>query len=212
MDKAYDKDCQANRCMTEIRISHNNKGLEVKTFWAKNVIKKRVQVTCAPIQLKNLNDTEASNGTWFISNLHKTVQENCFQQKMGNLTKSIPQQEFNFCNTPFENDNLRMTSLADHDIPNGIIIKNNNKIKLYCTLEMYVMVNDIKRKCAPISPILITNATEFKIATVDGAHKIEAHTLAQTWAETENVYNSETFMAMDNDITQMPPLLDTNQD
>ena len=70
---------------------------------------------------------------------------------------------------------------------------------------MYVMVNDIKRKCAPISPILVTNATEFKIATVDGAHMIEAHTLAQTWAETENVYNSETFMALDNDITQMPP-------
>ena len=70
---------------------------------------------------------------------------------------------------------------------------------------MYVMVNDIKRKCAPISPILVTNATEFKIATVDGAYMIEAHTLAQTWAETENVYNSETFMALDNDITQMPP-------
>ena len=70
---------------------------------------------------------------------------------------------------------------------------------------MYVLVNDIKRKCAPNSPILVPNATEFKIATVDGAHMIEAHTLAQTWAETENVYNSETFMALDNDITQMPP-------
>ena len=159
INKAYDKDCKANRCIAEIRISHKNKGLEVKTIWAKNVIKKRVKVTCSPIQLKNLNGTEASNGTWFISKFHKTVQENCFQEKIENPTKIIHQQEFRFCNTSFENNNLRMTSFSDYDIPNGIIIKTNNKIMLSCTLEMYVMVNDIKRKCDPISPILVTNIT-----------------------------------------------------
>ena len=204
VDKTNDKDCQANRCMTEIRVNHNKKGLAIKTFWAKHVIRKRVQVTCAPVQLTNLNDTETSNSTWYISKFHKTVQD-CFKQQMGNLTKINPQPELNFCNTPFENDKLRMTSMADHDFPHGIILKDNTQIKLYCTLELYVLVNDIRRRCAPKSPILVPNATEFKIATVDGAHMIEAHTLAQTWAETENVYNSETFMTLDNDISQMPP-------
>ena len=110
----------------------------------------------------------------------------------------------NPCNNTSGNDNLRKTTKADYDFPQGIIIKDNTKIKLYCTRDMYVLVNDIRRKCAPKSPILIPNAEEFKIATEDGKHMLEGHTLAQKWAETENVYKSETLMTLDNDISKIP--------
>ena len=96
IDKSIDKNCQPDRCMTEVRVNHNKKGLAIKTFWSKHVIRKRVQITCAPIQLTYLNDTENSNNTWYISNFHRTVQD-CFEQEMGTM---------NFCNNTFGNDNL----------------------------------------------------------------------------------------------------------
>merc|ERR1712030_219447 len=62
IDKGYDKECKANKCIAEIRISHKKKELEVKTIWAKSFIKKRVKVTCTPIKLQTMNNTEAPNG------------------------------------------------------------------------------------------------------------------------------------------------------
>ena len=80
IDKGYDKECKANRCIAEIRISHKNKELEVKTIWAKDFVKNRVRVTCTPIEIKNMNSTDTSNRTWLISTL---------QQKIENPTKII---------------------------------------------------------------------------------------------------------------------------
>ena len=139
IDKSIEKNCQPDRCMTEVRVNHNKKGLAIKTFWSKHVIRKRLQITCAPIQMTYLNDTENSNNTWYISNFHRTVQD-CFEQEMGTR---------NFCNNTFGNDDLRKTTEADYDFPKGIIMTDNTQIKLYCTRDMYILVNDIKRTCAP---------------------------------------------------------------
>ena len=193
IDKHIEKNCKPGRCMTDVRVSHNKKGLIIKTFWSKHVIQKRIQITCAPIQMTYLNDTENSNNTWYISNFHRTVQD-CFEQGMGNR---------NFCNNTFRNDDLRETIETDYDFPQGIIMKDNNQIQLYCTRDMYIWVNDIKRTCAPNLPITIPNAEEFKIETEDRKHRLEGHNLAQKWTDNENVYKSE-IMTLGNDISKIP--------
>ena len=204
IDKGYNMECKDNRCIAEIRISHKNKELEVKTIWAKDFVKNRVRVTCTPIEIKNMNGTDTSNMTWFISTLHKTIQDNCFQQKLDNPTKLIHQQQYKSCNSSFLHNNLRMISPEDFDITQGIVARTNNKIMLFCTVDMTVKINDKKRTCKPESHILITNTTDFKIETEDGKYIIEAHTLTQEWEQTTNVFYSETDMENDNDIIQIP--------
>ena len=193
IDKYIEKSCKPGRCMTDVRVNHNKKGLTMKTIWAKHVIQKRIQITCAPIQMTYPNDTEKSNNTWHISKSHGTVQE-CFEQEIGNR---------NFCNNTFRNDDLRETRVTDYDFPQGIILKNNNQIQIYCTRDIYILVNDIKKTCTPNVPITIPNAEEFKIETEDRKHKLEGHTLAQKWTDNENVYKSE-IMTLGNDISNIP--------
>ena len=82
-------------------------------------------------------------------------------------------------------------------------MKDNNQIQLYCTRDMYIWVNDIKRTCAPNLPITIPNAEEFKIETEDRKHRLEGHNLAQKWPDNENVYKSE-IMTLGNDISKIP--------
>ena len=204
IEKGYNMGCQGNRCISQIRVSHKDKDLEVKTTWSKDFVKNKVRVTCTPIEIKNMNSTDTSNRTWFISTLHKTIQDNCFQQQILNPTLTILQQQYKICNSSFWHSNLKMISPQDFDIPYGIIAKTNNKLRLLCTVDMTVMINDIRRTCKPDSHILITNTTDFKIQTEDGKYIIEAHTLTQTWEQTNNVFNSETEVDNDNDITKIP--------
>ena len=97
-----------------------------------------------------------------------------------------------------------MISPEDFDITQGIVARTNNKIMLFCTVDMTVKINDKKRTCKPESHILITNTTDFKIETEDGKYIIEAHTLTQEWEQTTNVFYSETDLENDNDIIQIP--------
>ena len=52
IEKGYNMGCQGNRCISQIRVSHKDKDLEVKTTWAKDFVKNKVRVTCTPIEIK----------------------------------------------------------------------------------------------------------------------------------------------------------------
>ena len=205
-DNRYTMKCQGNRCISQIRVSHKDQAreIEVKTTWAQDIVRNRVKVTCTPIWVKDMNNTEISNKTLFISTLHKTIQDNCFQQQIENPTKTKPQQPYKFCDNSFWHNSLRMTSPTDFDIPNVIIARTNNKLRLHCTVDMTLMINGIRRTCQTNTHIEITNTTDFKIQTENGADTIEAHTLTKNWDQTNNVFRSETDMEDNVDIIRTP--------
>ena len=127
-DNRYTMECQGNRCISQIRVSHKEhaREMEVKTTWAQETARNRVKVTCTPILVKDMNNTDISNKTIIISKLHKTIQDNCFHQQLENPTQSKPHQPYKLCDNSFWHNSLRMTSTTDFDIPDVIITKTND--------------------------------------------------------------------------------------
>ena len=64
-DQRNIRECQGNRCISHIRVSHKEhaREIEVRTTWAEEKARNRVKVTCTPILVKNMNNTDISNNT-----------------------------------------------------------------------------------------------------------------------------------------------------
>ena len=98
-----------------------------------------------------------------------------------------------------------MASKTDFDIPDVIITKTNNMFRVHCTVDMILIIDNIRRACHTNTHIEITNTTDFKIQNENRTETIEAHTLTKNWEETmNNVFRSETSMEDNDDIIRTP--------
>ena len=88
-----------------------------------------------------------------------------------------------------------MASTTDFDFPSVIVTRTNVMIRVHCTEDMILMIDNIRRACSTNIHIDINNTTDFEIQNENKTSTIAAHTIAKDWANTmNNVFNSETNM------------------
>ena len=71
-DQKHHRECQINRCILNIRVSHrkHDREVELRTTWAQEMARNRAKITCTPILVNDMNNTNSSNKTILISKLH----------------------------------------------------------------------------------------------------------------------------------------------
>ena len=207
-DQENHRECQINRCILHIRVSHrkNEREVELKTTWGEEKARNRAKVTCSPILVKDMNNTNNLNKTILISKLHKTTQDSCFYLTQENPTKTKKHQNDKLCNSSFWNDDLRLASNTDFDLPDVILTRTDVMIRVHCTENMDLMLNNQRKSCSIVKHIEINNITDFEIQNENKTSKISAHTISQEWTDKmDNVFNSETDMLDKPDILTKTP-------
>ena len=100
---------------------------------------------------------------------------------------------------------MRTTSNTDFDLPNVILTRTDVIIKVHCTKDMVLILNNKSRSCSINNQIEIPNITDFELQNVNKTSKISAHTIPQDWSDTiDNEFNSET------DLLDRPDILTSN--
>ena len=101
---------------------------------------------------------------------------------------------------------MRLASNTDFDLPDVILTRTDVMIRVHCTENMDLMLNNQRKSCSIVKHIEINNITDFEIQNENKTSKISAHTISQDWTDKmDNVFNSETDMLDKPDILTKTP-------